>query len=157
MTDIKSLIKVPLMIAVVVIVARVILEQAGASGAVNAIFGVSWLHLLVPFYLAMRIAKLGAAKPFLTLLASLSVFTLLVRLLVAATYGLAYKLSLGAPRFQAEGGGVVGDGVTPLEGYLLIPFQNLVITGAAVIVIGMILGGITLAILRRRAPAASTT
>ena len=72
--------------------------------------------MLVPFYLASRIAKSGAVKPFLTLLASLLVFTLVVRILVAATYALAYALSLGAPRFQVEGGGVVGDGVTPLEG-----------------------------------------
>ena len=157
MTDIKSLIKLPLIIAVVVIIGRLILEQAGAPGTLNMIFGVTWLHLLVPFYLATRIAKSGAAKPFLTLFASLSVFTLLVRVLVAPTYALAYAMSWTAPRFQLEGGGVVGEGVTPLQGYLLIPLQNLVITAAAVIVIGMILGGVTLAILRRRAPAVSTT
>ena len=157
MMDIKSLIKIPLIVVVVAIIGRLITEQTGAPGALNMIFGVTWLHLLVPFYLATRIAKSGAAKPFLTLLASLSVFTLLARVLVAATYSLAYAMSWGAPRFQVEGGGVVGEGVTPLEGYLLIPLQNLVITGAAVIVIGMILGSVTLAILRRRAPAASTT
>ena len=157
MTDLKSLIKVPLIIAGVVIIVRIILEHAGAPGAVNMIFGVTWLHLLVPFYLAARIAKSAAAKPFLTLLASLSVFTLLVRVIVAVTYAMAYAMSWTAPRFQLAGGGVVGDGVTPLEGYLLIPFQNLVITGAAVILIGMILGSVTLAIMRRRAPAASTT
>jgi len=157
MTDIKYLIKLPLAIAVVVIICRSILEQVGAPELLNTIFGVTWLHLLVPFYLASRIAKAGAVKPFLTLLASLSVFTLAVRILVAATYSLAYALSWEAPRFQLAGGGVVGEGVTPLEGYLLIPFQNLAITGVAVIVIGMILGGITLAILRRRAPATSTT
>ncbi len=157
MTDIKSLIKLPLVIAVVVIICRLIVEQVGAPEMLNMIFGITWLHLLVPFYLASRIAKAGAAKPFLNLLASLSVFTLAVRILVAATYSLAYALSWEAPRFQLAGGGVVGEGVTPLEGYLLIPLQNLVITGVALIVIGMILGGITLAILRRRAPATSTT
>ena len=157
MTDIKTLTKLPLVIAVVVIICRLIVEQAGAPEMLNMIFGITWLHLLVPFYLASRIAKASAAKPFLTLLASLSVFTLAVRILVAATYSLAYALSWEAPRFQLGGGGVVGEGVTPLEGYLLIPFGNLVVTGIAVIVIGMILGGITLAILRRRAPATSTT
>ena len=157
MTDIKSLIKIPLAIAVVVILLRLILEQAGAPHTLNMVFGVTWLHLIVPFYLASRIAKAGATKPFLVLLVSLSVFTLAVRIVVAATYSLAYALSWEAPRFQLAGGGVVGEGVTPLEGYLLIPFQNLVITGVAVIAIGMILGSITLAILRRRAPATSTT
>lgn len=157
MTDIKSLIKLPLAIAVVVIVVRLILEQSGAPESLIALFGVTWLHLLVPFYLAILIAKSGAVKPFLTLLASLAVFTLVVRILVAATYSLAYALSWEASRFQLAGGGVVGEGVTPPEGYLLIPLQNLVIAGAAVIAIGMILGSITLAILRRRAPATGTT
>ncbi len=156
MTDIKSLIKLPLAIAIVVIVVRLILEQTGAPDSLIAVFGVTWLHLLVPFYLAIRIAKSGAGKPFLTLLASLAVFTLAARILVAATYSLAYALSWEASRFQLAGGGVVGEEVTPLEGYLLIPLQNLVIAGAAVIAIGMILGSITLAILRRRAPATGT-
>ena len=157
MTDIKSLVKLPLIVAAVIVVGRVILEQGGAPEGLNAIFGVTWLHLLVPFYFASRIAKSRETKPFLKLLASLSVFTVVTRLLLAPVYSLAYALSWDAPRFALENGGVVGEGVTPLQGYFLIPFMNFFFASIAIIAIGMILGSITLAIMRRRASATSTT
>ena len=157
MTNIKSLIKVPLIIAAIIIVARIILEQAGAPPWLNQVFGVTWLYLLIPFYFAVKIAKSGEAKHFVTLVKTLAVFVLLSRILVALTYMAAFALSWSAPRFLVENGGVVGEGVTPIEGYLLIPFQNLVLTTLATTVVGTILGGIVIAVMRKRAPAASTT
>ena len=157
MTNIKSLIRVPLIIAAIIIVARIISEQAGAPPWLNQVFGVTWLYLLIPFYFAVKITKSGEAKPFVTLLKTLAVFVLLSRILIALTYMIAFALSWSAPRFLVVNGGVVGEGITPVEGYLLIPFQNLVLTTFAVTVIGMILGGIVMAVMRKRAPAASTT
>ena len=155
MTNIRTLVKVPLIIAAIIIVARIALEQAGAPHWLNQVFGVTWLYVVFPFYFAVQIAKSGDAKPFLTLLKTLGVFVVLSRVLVALTYMAAYALSWRAPRFLVEGGGVVGEGVTPLSGYLLIPLQNLVLTSIAVTVIGMLLGGIVIAVMRKRAPAAS--
>ena len=157
MTNIKSLIKVPLIIAAIIIVARIILEQAGAPPWLNQVFGVTWLYLFIPFYFAVKIAKSREAKHFITLVKTLAVFVLLSRILVALTYMAAFAFSWSAPRFLVENGGVVGEGVMPVEGYLLIPFQNLVLTTLATTVIGTILGGIVLAVMRKRAPAASTT
>ncbi len=65
-------------------------------------------------------------------------------------------MNWGATRFALNNGGVVGDGVTSLEGYLLIPFRNLVIWTIFATVVGMILGGITLAV-RKRSAAPQTT
>ncbi len=157
MTDIRALIKVPLIIAAIIIIARIILEQVGAPPWLNQVFGVTWLYLIIPFYFAVKIATSGAAKPFVTLLKTLAVFVLLSRILIALTYMIAFAFSWSAPRFLVENGGVVGEGVTPVEGYLLIPFQNLVLTTLSITAIGMILGGIVIAVMRKRTPAASTT
>ncbi len=57
----------------------------------------------------------------------------------------------------SAGGGaivqVVGEDVTALSGYLVIPVQNLLITVIALTILGMILGSITLWIRRRKAAA----
>ena len=157
MTDFKSLIKVPLIVVAVIVVARVVLEQAGVPEALNQVFGVAWLYFLVPFYFASRIAKSNEPKPYLSLLKTLAVFALISRILVAPTYWLAYALSWTAPRFSLELGGVVGPDVSALEGYLLIPFRNGVIWTIAATLVGMVLGGIALAVMKKRAPAASTS
>ena len=67
MADIKSLIKAPLIIAAVLVVGRVVLEQLGAPNAINQVFGVAWLYLLVPFYFASRIASSNEPKPYVAL------------------------------------------------------------------------------------------
>ncbi len=48
-------------------------------------------------------------------------------------------------------GGVVGEGVTPLMGYLIVPIRNAVAWVVFATLLGMILGGITL--LLKRQPA----
>jgi len=65
-------------------------------------------------------------------------------------------MNWGAARFAPDNGGVVGQGVSSLEGYLLIPFRNLVIWTLAATVIGMILGGITLAVRKKSAAPQAT-
>ena len=157
MTNIKSLVKVPLIIAAMLIAARIILEQTGAPHWLNQVFGVTWLYLLVPFYFAVKITSSGDAKPFVALLKTLLAFVFPSRILIALTYMAAFALSWSAPRFLVDNGGVVGDGVSPVEGYLLIPFQNLVLTTLSITVVGMILGGIAIAVKGKRAPATSTT
>ena len=157
MTNVKSLIKTPLIIAAILIVARIILEHAGAPHWLNQVFGVTWLYLLIPFYFAVKIANSGEAKPFVTLVKTLAGFVFLSRVLVALTYMAAFALSWSAPRFLLENGGVVGEGVTPVEGYLLIPLQNLVLTTLSITMVGAILGGIAIPVMRKRAPAVSTT
>ena len=155
MTDVKSMIKIPLVIAVGVVVVRLLLEQAGAPAAINNVFGVAWLYFIVPFYFAARIARSGDPKPDMTLLQANFVFVLLTRVIVWPTYSLAYAFSWEPVRFSLESGGVVGDSVTVLQGYILIPLRNLAAWTVAGTVIGMVLGSVGLALLRRRAPATS--
>lgn len=155
MTDLKSLIKGPLVVAAVLVVVRLLLEQAGSPATVNNVFGVAWLYFIVPFYFAFRIAGSSEPKPYVALLKTLLLFVLLTRVLVAPTYWLAYAFSWEAPRFALEQGGVVGDGVTALQGYVVIPLRNLAIWTVAGTVVGMVLGGTALAVLRRRSPAPS--
>ena len=49
--DYTGIIKVPVIIAIVVAVARFALEASGASTVVSMVFGVAWLHMLFPILL----------------------------------------------------------------------------------------------------------
>ncbi len=147
----KGMMKVPLIIAAVVVILRVVLEQLGSPHSVNQIFGVAWLYFIIPVYFAFRIAGSGESKPFLILLKGLVLYTTYTRLMVLPTYWLAYALQWGAVRFSLNMGGVVGEGVTPLNGYLVIPVRNALVWIVFATVLGMIIGGVTLLIRRRGA------
>lgn len=150
-------VKKPLVIAAAIIVIRIVLEQVGAPSGVNIVFGVVWLYLILPFWFAGKIAASPEPRPYLALFKNVGLFALLSRVLVMVTYWLAYAFSWTPTRFSLAGGGVVGEGVTPLQGYLVIPLRNLAAWTVAATLIGMILGGITLAVMRRRAVASSAT
>ncbi len=148
----NSLIKTPLILAAVIILARLALEAVGASSAITFIVGVSWLHLFVPIYLGLRVAGAGGSRPFKDLFMAIFFFTLFTRLMVFATYVIAYPLGWTANRFSLEGGGGVG-AESALSGMLLIPGGNLILAVVVGPIIGMILGSITLLIKRKMAPA----
>ncbi len=147
----KGMMKTPLIVAAVVIVLRIVLEQLGSPGSVNNIFGVAWLYFIVPVYFAFCISSGGESKPYRALLKNLLLYNTYTRLMVMPTYWLAYALQWSAPRFDLEMGGVVGEGVSPLAGYLGIPLRNAVIWIVVATVLGMIIGGVTLLIRRRGA------
>ena len=147
----KGLIKVPLILAAVIIVVRIGLEQVGAPGTITFIFGVTWLHLPVPLYLGFRMAGAGGSSPFKDLFLAVFFFTLYTRLMVMVTYMLAYSLGWSASRFSVEGGGGVG-AESALQGMLITPVGNLVLAVIVLSIIGMILGSFTLFIKRRMAP-----
>ncbi len=143
----SSLIRLPLIIAAIVVVARVVLEQIGASPGVNQVFGVAWLYLLVPIYFGVNLA--AADSPYKSLFKTLLCFVAYTRVMVMATYIAAYQLEWTAPRFSVEGGGVVGEGVTALQGLLLIPIRNLLIWVVIGTLVGMIIGSVVVAVKRR--------
>ncbi len=147
----KGMLKVPLIIAAVVVVLRVVLEQIGSPESVNRIFGVAWLYFIVPVYLAFRISGAGGPKPYLALLKSLLLYVTGTRLMVLPTYWLAYELQWGASRFSPERSGNVGAEVSRFAGYLGIPIPNAVLWIVIGTVLGMIIGGVTLLIRRRGA------
>jgi hypothetical protein len=143
--------KWPLIIAAVLVVLRVVLEQLGAPESVNNIFGVAWLYFIVPFYFAFRISATGEPKPYRALLKNLFLFSLYTRLMIMPTYWLAYAFKWTAPRFGLQMGGVVGDGVSPFQGYVWVPLRNAIFWIVLATLLGMILGGVTLLIRRRAA------
>ncbi len=117
----NGMLKWPLLIAAGLVVARVISEQLGAPESINFVFGVVWLYFIVPFYFVSAIVKNGSTRPYLELLGNLFAFSLTTRLMVLPTYWLAYAFQWPAVRFRLDAGGVVGEGVTALQGYLIYP------------------------------------
>jgi hypothetical protein len=142
--------KWPLLITAAIVVVRVISEQIGAPESVNFVFGVVWLYFIVPFYFASVIVRGGFSRPYLELFKNLLWFSVFTRLMVIPTYWLAYLFQWPALRFQLDAGGVVGEGVTPLFGYLIYPALNGLSWVIFAVLVGMFLGSITLFVQRRK-------
>ena len=146
-----GLMKAGVLVAACIIVARIILEQFGAPESVNNIFGVAWLYLVFPVLFALRIAASGEPGPFKALFKTLLLFGVYTRLMVMASYMLAFLFKWQAPRFSLKMGGNVGPDVSALQGLLVIPVRNALIWIVMATVLGMIIGGIIL--FRKRKPA----
>ncbi len=145
----KGMMKWPLLIAAILVILRVVSEQLSAPEAINRIFGVTWLYFLVPIYFALKIAATNDAQPYKTLFIKMAIFVALVRLMVIPAYWLAYKFNWNASRFDAEQGGVVGDGISPLSGYVLIPLGAFLFWLVAATLAGGGLGALMIAWKRR--------
>jgi hypothetical protein len=154
----KGVLKWPLIIAAVVVISRVVLERAGAPEAVNNILSVVVLYVLIaPLYFAFRIATTGVVRPYITLLKTTALYTMLARAMVIPTYWLAYYYQWQQPRFSTAQGGVVGPGVTPLFGYVLIPIGAALVWIIISLVVGGGLGSIVIAVKRKSAKKVSAT
>jgi hypothetical protein len=145
---VKGILKWPLIIAAVVVILRVVVEQAGAPDTVANLFSVVALHLLiVPVYLAIRIAKSGVARPYVTLLKLVALYVVLTRAMVLPTYWLARIYEWPQPRFF----GLYGEGVTPFVGYIAVPVGTAIVWIVASVIFGGIVGAIIIAITARSA------
>jgi hypothetical protein len=148
----KGEFKVPLIIAAILVVGRVLFERAGAPETINNLVSVAVFYVLVvPLYFAFRIAKTGVPHPYGTLLKSTALFTVLARLMVTPTYWLAYAYQWPQARFSTAAGGNVGPGVTPLWGYVLIPIAAAVVWILISLIVGGGLGSILIAVKRKSA------
>ena len=146
----KGMLKWPLIIAAIFVVGRVALERLGAPIAISNLVSVSVLLTLVfPLYFAWRISGSGAPHPYRTLLKTVTIFAVVARAMVIPTYWLAYIYQWPDLRFSEEMSGVVGPGITPLEGYLWVPLTLTLSWVIGSIVIGGGLGSIVLAVRRR--------
>jgi len=139
-----SLMRIGLVLAVVIIALRIGLEHLGASQSINNIFGVAWLHLILPVLFAWRIATFSDSHRFMALFKNVFLFTLCTRLMVLVTYMLAYLFQWEAPRFSVKMGGSVGGNVSPFMGLVLIPVRNAIFWIILATATGMIIGGLTL-------------
>jgi hypothetical protein len=150
-----AIMKAGLLLAAVIVVLRIILEQVGAPEAVNGIFGVAWLYFLLPICLALKIATGGEANPFKKLLKDVFLFAVCTRLMVMITYVVAYFFHWQAPRFSTAGGGNVGPDVSLVTGILVIPVRNALFWVLFATIVGMLIGGITLWLRRKASPASA--
>ena len=148
-SELINLIKVPVLIALAVTVVRSTVEAFGAPTALSMILGVAWLHVLFPVYFAMKILERGFEKPFVTLIKTTVMWAVPVRAAVAITYVLGYVYQIDSVRFQTQSLGPVGEGVTPLEGYLLLPLLNFASWMFTAVILAAITGGITLRVKKR--------
>ena len=154
----KGAFKVPLIIAAILVVGRVLLERAGAPDTINNLLSVVVLYvLIVPLYFAFRIAKTGMPHPYRSLLKSTALFTALARAMVIPTYWLAYAYQWQQPRFSTSEGGNVGPGITPLWGYVLIPIGAAVVWILISLIVGGGLGSILIAVKRKSAKKVAQT
>jgi hypothetical protein len=148
----KGILKGPLIIAAVLIVARIVAERLGASDGVTNSMSVVVFHVLIaPIYFAIRIARSDVARPYLTHLKLTALFAILARLMVVPTYWLAYALNWTTPRFTVEGGGVVG--ADNMMRVILTPLVLVVVWTIASLIVGGLLGLLIIAAGRKLAPA----
>ena len=149
--DYMGIIKTPILIAIAVAIARFVLEAFNAPAVVSIIVGVAWLHMLFPIYFALKIIENNYEKPFMTLMKMTALWALPVRAVVAVSYVLGYIYQIDSLRFQAESLGPIGEGITPLQGYLLLPLANFASWMVIALILSAIFGGITLKVKKRPA------
>jgi hypothetical protein len=134
----KGMLKVPLIVAAILVVGRVVLERAGAPGWLNNLFSLVIFYVFVaPLYFAFRIANSGVDRPYRTLFKKIALFTALARSMVIPIYWLAYHYQWPEFRFSVAGGGNVGPNVSPFMGYIGIPL----VAALAWILISLVVGG----------------
>lgn len=132
-----KLLKWPLLLALIAVVLRTVMEQAGMPGlAVNLVSIVALYLVICPIYFASQIAGSGDPHPYKTLLKTTALYTALCRAMVIPTYWMAYAYGWTATRFQIPNGGVVGAGSSlfytiwfPLAAAVLWVVISLVIGG----------------------------
>ena len=139
----KGILKWPLIVAAIVVVLRVLVEQYGAPDAVANYISVVALHLVIgPIYFAIRLATSGTPRPYGTLIKLVALYVVLTRVMVLPTYWLARIYNWPQQRF----GGLAG--ASPLVGYVTIPFQTAAIWIVVSLAFGGIAGSIVIAIIR---------
>jgi len=151
---VRGILKWPLIVAAAVVVLRVVVEQSGAPNSVSNIISVVALHLvIVPLYFAIRIAKSGLMHPYVTQVKLVALYVVLTRAMVLPTYWLARIYGWSQPRFA----GLSGPDVSPLTGYIIVPFATAAVWIIASTVVGTVLGSIVIAVIGRSAtkPAAA--
>ena len=142
----KGILKWPLIIAAIVVVARVVTEQSGAPEVINNLLSVVGLHfVIVPLYLAVRIARSGAPRPYASLFKLIGVYVVLTRAMVIPVYWLGRIYEWPQSRFA----GTWGADVAPFMGFIAIPFLTAAFWIVASLIVGGALGSLVIAVMSR--------
>jgi hypothetical protein len=144
---VKGILKWPLIIAASVGVARVIVERSGAPESVSNLVSAVALHaVIIPIYLAVRIAKSGISRPYATLFKLVAIYVTLVRAMLLPPYWLAHIFGWGQTRFTG-----LGPEASFVEGIIAIPILTGVFWVLASVVFGGGLGSLIIALTRKTA------
>jgi len=145
----RGILKWPLIITAIVVVLRVISERAGAPVIVSNLLSVVALHtLIVPIYLAVRLAIGGVERPYLNLFKLILIYVLAARALILPTYWLARIFRWSDNRFAG-----LSDS-SPFIGFIAIPILTAAFWIATSLVVGGAIGSLILAIVAPRSRAA---
>jgi hypothetical protein len=141
-----DILKLPLIVAAVVVVVRVIFERLGVPESVNNILSIAALHtLIVPIYIAIQLARRRSERPFGTLFKLIAIYAVLTRIMILPTYWAARVFEWTNPRFA----GLWGPDVDPITGWVGVPLGTAAVWIVASIVVGGLLGSIVLAVARK--------
>jgi hypothetical protein len=148
----KGILKWPLVLAAIVVILRVIAERAGAPAIVSNLLSVAALHtLIVPIYLAVRLANGGVERPYWNLFKLILIYVVATRAMILPTYWLARIFRWPENRFAG-----LSDS-PPFEGFIGIPLVTAGIWIVASLVVGGIVGSVILAILSPRSKVVSSS
>jgi hypothetical protein len=148
MPDNSKTMKWGIIIAALILVVRIVLEQADAPGAISFVSGVAWLYFILPILFALSIRAKNYPDPYRILLKNVLLFAVYTRVMVMITYMLAYVFKWKAPRFSANSGGNVGENISIWKGLLFIPVRNALFWIVMATIVGMIIGSVTLLLKR---------
>jgi len=143
----RGILKWPLLFTAVVVIVRVVLERAGVSDTVNNLLSVAVLHtLLVPIYIAVRLGKSGAERPYRSLIKLIAIYAVVARIMILPTYWAARIFEWTQPRFN----GTWGSDVNAFVGFVGVPLGTAAVWIVTSIVVGGLIGSIVLAVTRRK-------
>jgi len=146
----KGLLKWPLIVAAIVVVARVAIERLhGPHWMSAATSAVAFTVLIGPVYFALKISADKLPRPYSTHFKATALYSVLVRAMLLPVYWLAFFYGWQDPRF------VIPEWVppTPFAGYVGVPLVTAAFWILASVIVG---GGIGALIIALRRPSNST-
>ena len=142
--SLKGLLKGPLILGAIVILARIVSERMGAPHMFSASLSAVWLHtLIIPIYFAIRIGKSTVPKPNLVQFKSVLLYVTAMRAMLLVPYWMARVYGWEEPRF----GGLSSS--SPFMGFVTIPVLTGVFWILASILVGTGVGAMIIAFLRK--------
>jgi hypothetical protein len=142
--SVKGVLKLPLILAALVTVLRLVVERSGAPDSVANLFSVVAIHLLLaPLYFAIRIAQSAESRPYVTQFKLTFVFVVLARAIVLPTYWLGYIFQWQQNRFV----GLIG--ASAFRGLIGEPLMTAAIWIVMSTIFGGVIGCIVIAVWRR--------
>jgi hypothetical protein len=144
----KGLLKWPLIVAAIVVVARVAIERLhGPHWMSAATSAVAFTVLIGPVYFALKISGDKLPQPYSTHFKATALYAVLVRAMLLPIYWLAFFYSWQDPRFAMP------VDPSPFAGYVAVPLVTAAFWILASVIVGGGIGALIIALRRPSNPA----